>query len=69
MVRKAPNLRPEFVLQNPQVNGRNLESSIRKPFDIMLTWRDVFQTFEWEKAFPYPDAALRQMNDSLALSR
>ncbi len=25
----------EFVLQNPQINGKNLEFTIRKPFDLM----------------------------------
>jgi hypothetical protein len=53
----------EFVLQNPEVNGKNLEFSIRKPFNtitnvkgfpVLLHVLDEFRTLDWlsnEKEF------------------
>jgi hypothetical protein len=31
------------------------------------TWADAFQTFDWEKALPVPDLAVKQIEQLLAL--
>ncbi len=34
---------------------------------IWLTWRDAFRDYEWNKAFPDPEYAIKEMNKLLAL--
>jgi len=34
----------------------------------MLTWRDSFRTFDWEKAFPDPVVILAQIKKLITLS-
>jgi hypothetical protein len=31
------------------------------------TWADAFKTFDWEKALPVPDLAMKQIGQLLAL--
>jgi len=33
----------------------------------MRGWLDDFRTFDWEKAFPAPELAIRETNQLLAL--
>lgn len=33
----------------------------------MRGWLDDFRTFEWERAFPFPDLTIKQIKQLLAL--
>jgi len=66
-----------FLLQNPTVNGKNLEFSLVSPFDLilnlsdcpdLLAWQDAFRTYEWEKVFPDPRVSLSQIQQLLMLA-
>ncbi|MFA7654344.1 MAG: hypothetical protein WCX97_04935 [Candidatus Magasanikbacteria bacterium] len=32
-----------------------------------LAWQDAFRTYDWKRAFPVPDMAIRQMKELLEL--
>jgi len=32
-----------------------------------LAWRDAFRTYDWEKAFPSPEATISQVKQLLSL--
>lgn len=34
----------------------------------LLAYQSSFRTFEWAKAFPVPDLALKQINDLLSIA-
>jgi hypothetical protein len=65
-----------FLLQNPVVNGKNLEFSLKKPFDTVLelstcptwlAWAEAFRTYDWAKSFADPHVSIGQIHYLLTL--
>jgi len=56
---KNPPFPPALKKQLKRVNAVD-------PF-ILLAWRDAFRTYDWEKAFPSPEATISQVKQLLSL--
>jgi hypothetical protein len=64
-----------YLLQNPTVNAKKLEFTIRTPFNLVLELAhrptvlallSKFRTFDWADEYKYPTVVLSQMNQLLA---
>ena len=49
------------------VDNKRQKSTFVPLCPTMLTWRDAFRDYEWNKAFPDPEYAVKEMNKLLAL--
>jgi hypothetical protein len=70
----------ETVLLNLSVKDQKIQHFQFKPayqlladlpenasIEEVYTWADAFKTFDWEKALPVPDVAVKQIEQLLAL--
>lgn len=64
-----------YLLQNPNVNGKKLDFTIASPFNLVLELADCpnllallrdFRTLDWAEEYKYPTVILSQMKQLLA---
>ena len=65
-----------MLLQNPVVDGKNLEFSVLSPFNLVLeladcpnwlAWQDGFRTFRWSEAVGDLDTYMKEIGHLLSL--
>jgi DNA invertase Pin-like site-specific DNA recombinase len=64
--RKTPKLRPDAENLSVASVGSHANHDVRIRTD-WLAWRDAFRNYDWEKAFPSPEATISQVKQLLAL--
>ena len=61
----------KMILQNPVVDGKNLEFSMVSPFNLvleladspdLLAWQSVIRGKDWSLVFPYPETSWKNFN-------